>query len=79
MTDLTLAPTKSSALDDAHVPNKTAEEIVDENSKARLAALQAALGVVALVALLGLFCAGGIPKTQPKSAPKELVLDPETR
>jgi MFS family permease len=67
------------ALDDAHVPNKTAEEIVDENSKARLAALQAALGVVALVALLGLFCAGGIPKTQPKSAPKELVLDPETR
>jgi MFS family permease len=67
------------ALDDAHVPNETAEEIVDENSKARLAALQAALGVVALVALLGLFCAGRIPKTQPKSAPKELVLDPETR
>ena len=42
-----------------------------------LVTLQAALGVVALFALLALFCAGGIPKTQPKSAPKELILDPE--
>jgi hypothetical protein len=67
------------ALDEAHVSNNTAEAIVDENSSARLAALQAALAVVALVALLGLFCAGGIPTTQPKSAPKELLLDPETR
>ena len=50
-----------------------------ENSKARLAALQAALAVVALVALLGLFFAGGIPKTQPKSAPKKLVLDARAR
>jgi hypothetical protein len=66
------------ALDEAHVPNTTADAIVDENSAARLAALQAALGVVALVALVALFCAGGIPKTQPKSAPKELVLDPQT-
>jgi len=66
------------ALDEAHVSSKTAEAIVDENSSARLAALQAALGVVALIALVGLFCAGGIPKTQPRSAPEELVLDPET-
>ena len=58
------------ALDDAHVSKKTTDAIVEENSKARLVALQAALGVVALVALLGLFCAGGIPRTQPKSAPK---------
>jgi MFS family permease len=65
------------ALDDAHVSQKTTDEIVEENSNARLEALQAALGVVALVALLGLFMAGGIPKTQPKSAPKELVLDAE--
>ncbi len=65
------------ALDDAHVSRQTADAIVDENSSARLAALQAALGVVALVALIGLFCAGGIPKTQPKAAPKKLVLDPE--
>jgi MFS family permease len=66
------------ALDEAHVSKKTAEAIVDENSSARLAALQSALGVVALVALVALFLAGGIPQTQPKSAPKELVLDAET-
>jgi MFS family permease len=66
------------ALDEAHVSKKTADAIVDENSSARLAALQAALGVVALVALVALFSAGGIPKTQPKSAPKELVFDAET-
>jgi MFS family permease len=65
------------ALDDAHVSKKTTDAIVHENSTARLAALQAALGVVALVALVGLFCAGGIPVTQPKSAPQELVLDPD--
>jgi hypothetical protein len=47
------------------------------NSYARLTALQAALGVVVLVGLLGLFGAGGIPRTQPKSAPKELILDPQ--
>ncbi len=59
------------ALDDAHVAPKTADAIVAENSDARLSALQAALGVVALVALLGLFFAGGIPAKQPKSAPGE--------
>lgn len=67
------------ALKDAHVPPQTADAIVEENSAARLEALQAALAVVALVALLGLFCAGGIPKKQPKAAPATLeeVLEPE--
>jgi MFS family permease len=65
------------ALEGEHLSKKTTEAIVAENSKARLEALQAALGVVALFALVALFCAGGIPKTQPKEAPKELVLDPE--
>jgi hypothetical protein len=65
------------ALEGEHLSQKTTDAIVAENSKARLEALQAALGVVALFALVALFCAGGIPKTQPKSAPKELVLDPE--
>src|SRR5262249_47106784 len=65
------------ALEDAHVSQKTTDAIVEDNSTARLAALQAALGVVAAVALLALFCAGGIPKTQPKAAPTELILDPE--
>ena len=66
------------ALEDAHVSDKTTDAIVAENSKARLEALQAALAVVALVALLGLFCAGPIPNTQPKSAPATLELEPET-
>jgi hypothetical protein len=65
------------ALEGQHLSRKTTDAIVEENSKARLEALQAALGVVALFALLALFCAGGIPKTQPKSAPKELILDTE--
>jgi MFS family permease len=65
------------ALADEHLSKKTTQAIVAENSKARLEAIQAALGVVALVALLALFSAGGVPTTQPKSAPKELVLDPE--
>src|SRR5262249_21104749 len=65
------------ALEGEHLSKKTTEAIVEENSKARLEGLQAALSVVALFALLALFCAGGIPKTQPKEAPKELVLDPE--
>jgi len=38
---------------------------------ARLTALQAALAVVAGVALLALFFTGGIPKDQPRSAPSE--------
>jgi hypothetical protein len=67
----------ATALEGEHLSKKTTEAIVEENSKARLEALQAALGVVALFALVALFCAGGIPKIQPKSAPKELVLDPE--
>ena len=35
-------------------------------------------GLILILALAALFLAGGIPKTQPRSAPKELVLDPET-
>jgi hypothetical protein len=59
------------ALKDAHVPPQTANAIVQENSKARLTALQASLSVVAGVALLALFFTGGIPKKQPRSAPSE--------
>jgi predicted MFS family arabinose efflux permease len=59
------------ALEDAHVRPQTTDAIVEENSKARLTALQAALAVVAGVALLALFFTGGIPKEQPRSAPSE--------
>src|SRR5262249_32603885 len=64
------------ALEDAHVSQKTADAIVEENSKARLEALQAALSVVALVALLALFMAGPIPNKQPTGSPKTLELEP---
>ncbi|HEX4521104.1 MAG TPA: MFS transporter [Gaiellaceae bacterium] len=61
----------NAALDDAHVAPKTADAIVHENSTARLTALRAALAIVALLALVGLFFTGGIPREQPKSAPPE--------
>jgi MFS family permease len=61
---------------ETHLSQKTTDAIVSENSTARLEALQAALGVVAVVALLALFCAGGIPTKQPTGAPATLELDP---
>ncbi|HEY8216886.1 MAG TPA: MFS transporter [Acidimicrobiia bacterium] len=53
------------ALEDADVPPDTAEEIVDENASARLEGLRAAVGVLALIALLALFFGGRVPETQP--------------
>jgi MFS family permease len=53
------------ALEDAGVSGDTATAIVDENAKARLRALRTSLGVIALVAVLALFSAGGIPTRQP--------------
>jgi EmrB/QacA subfamily drug resistance transporter len=57
-----------SALEDADVSDEAATAIVDENAKARLAALRTSLAVIALVAALGLFLTGAIPTTQPGSA-----------
>jgi hypothetical protein len=59
------------ALEDAGVPDDTASAIVDENAKARLKALRAALAVVAVVAALALFFSGGIPTRQPGSPAPE--------
>jgi MFS family permease len=56
-----------SALAEAGVSGATAEAIVDENAKARLSALRAALAVIAIVAAAALFMAGGIPTRQPGS------------
>ena len=55
------------ALEDAGVAGKTADAIVDENAKARLAGLRAALAVVALFAVAALFFTGTIPTRQPGS------------
>jgi len=54
------------ALDEAGVPQDTANAIVDENSKARLDALRAALAVLGLVGLTG-WISRRIPAEQPGS------------
>jgi MFS family permease len=53
------------ALDDAHVSNKTADAVVDENAQARTAGLRSALAVLALLSLLALLFTRGIPTVQP--------------
>ncbi len=58
----------TSALDKAGVSGQTATAIVDENSKARLRGLRTSLAVIALVAMLALMSAGGIPTRQPGAA-----------
>jgi MFS family permease len=57
-----------SALKEAGVTGDTAAAIVDENAKARLRALRAALAVIAIVAAAALFFSGTIPTRQPGSA-----------
>ncbi|HLN15410.1 MAG TPA: MFS transporter [Acidimicrobiales bacterium] len=54
----------------AGVPQSTADEIVAENSKARLAALRDALWVVAVLAVVSLFLTGLLP-TEPVGRRKE--------
>jgi MFS family permease len=56
------------ALNDAHVPPKTADAIVRENATARIDGLRTALSVLAVFALIALFFSGGIPKEQPAAA-----------
>lgn len=57
------------ALDEAGVPEDTAQAVRDENEEARLTGLRAALSVLALLALVGLALASGIPTRQPAGAP----------
>jgi hypothetical protein len=56
-----------SALDEAGVTGDAAAAVVDENAKARLRALRAALAVIAIVAAAALFFSGPIPTRQPGS------------
>jgi MFS family permease len=65
------------ALEDARIPPAQVDAIVDVNANARLEALQASLLVIAGVALLALFFAGGIPTRQPTTAPPEPESDPD--
>jgi MFS family permease len=56
------------ALDEAGVSGATADAILEENEKARVRALRAALAVVAVVAAVALFFSGAIPTRQPGSS-----------
>jgi MFS family permease len=56
-----------SSLKEAGVSGDTAKAIEKENATARLRSLRVALSVIALVAALALFFAGGIPTRQPGS------------
>jgi MFS family permease len=55
-------------LDDAGVPEATADAVLDENEQARLTGLRAALAVLAMLALVGGILTFGIPTRQPAAA-----------
>jgi MFS family permease len=57
------------ALERAEVPVATAESIVEENARARLDGLRAALSVLALIALAALPGSRGLPARQPGAPP----------
>ena len=50
-----------SALEDAHVPPRATDAIVEENETARLDGLRSSLSVLALIALLALFFSRSVP------------------
>ncbi|WP_127503908.1 MFS transporter [Actinoplanes solisilvae] len=57
------------ALTDAGVTDAAKAGVIEENQAARLSGLRAALGVLAVIALVALFFAHGIPRRQPGDAP----------
>ncbi|HUA06145.1 MAG TPA: MFS transporter [Solirubrobacteraceae bacterium] len=59
------------ALDKAGVPKETADEIVKENSTARIDALRSSLSVIAIIALMALYFGGAIPPEQPAGGTSE--------
>lgn len=57
----------AAGLAEAGVDEATSAAIVEENTQARLAGLRSALVVLALVAVIAFFAAGGLPTRQPGS------------
>lgn len=55
------------ALEEARVPPRATEAIVEENESARIVGLRTALSVLAVLALVGLFFTGRIPTRQPSA------------
>jgi MFS family permease len=60
----------SAALTDAGVTGDTATAVMNENTAARLAGLRASLAVLAILGLVAIYFAGGIPTRQPGSDAK---------
>ncbi|WP_353509721.1 MFS transporter [Intrasporangium sp.] len=60
----------SAALTDAGVTGETATAVMNENTAARLAGLRASLAVLAILGLVAIYFAGGIPTRQPGSDAK---------
>jgi len=58
----------NTALDEAHVPPRTSDAILEENESARIVGLRAALAVLAIFAVVGFFFTGRIPTRQPAAA-----------
>jgi MFS family permease len=58
------------ALTQAGVDPAVSQAVLDENEQARLDGLRTALAALALIALIGLFFSGRIPKQQPGSTPR---------
>jgi hypothetical protein len=57
------------SLDEARVPPRATDAIVEENETSRLVGLRTALAVLAIFALVALFFTGRIPARQPGSEP----------
>ena len=66
------------ALDDAHVRSKATDAALDAYSEARIAGLQSALAILALITVLALFLAQRIPTRQPGSPEEVLTERPST-
>jgi MFS family permease len=58
----------NTALDEAHVPPRTSDAIIEENETARIVGLRSALAVLAIFAVVGFFFTGRIPTRQPAAA-----------
>jgi MFS family permease len=58
------------ALTQSGVDPAVSQAVLDENEQARLDGLRTALAALALIALIGLFFSGRIPKQQPGSMPR---------
>ena len=64
------------ALEEAQVPQATADAIMEENTAARVVALQVSFGLLALFAVVALFCTGKLPETQAASKATEAAAAP---